>query len=110
MLFTWTPVVALAAAGLLVAWRRDRLVCASAAVFLAVSWYINAAAADWWAGEAFGARRFVSCFPVFCLDGCDKGCARAWVMEQVRPERCFVLTQPEWTHFERAADRIAAEL
>lgn len=49
-------------------------------------------------------------FPVFCLDGCDKGCARAWVMDQVRPERCFVLTQTEWTHAERAADRIAAEL
>jgi hypothetical protein len=28
---------------------------------------VNAAVADWWAGEAFGARRFLSCFPVFVL-------------------------------------------
>jgi uncharacterized metal-binding protein len=49
-------------------------------------------------------------FPVFCLDGCEKGCARAWVMGEVRPERWFVLTPPEWAHAERAADRIAAEL
>ena len=49
-------------------------------------------------------------FPIFCLDGCDKCCARAWVTELVRPDRCFVLAQPEWTHIERAADRIAAEL
>jgi uncharacterized metal-binding protein len=55
-------------------------------------------------------RKARSRFPVFCLDGCDKGCARTWVMEQVRPERCFVLTQPELTHAERAAARIAAEL
>ena len=28
---------------------------------------VNAAVADWWAGEAFGARRFLSCYPVFVL-------------------------------------------
>jgi hypothetical protein len=38
-----------------------------AAVVLLASWYANAAVADWWAGEAFGARRFVSCFPLFVL-------------------------------------------
>ena len=66
-LFTWTPVVAAAVAGLAFLWRRDRLVFTAAAAFLAISWYVNAAAADWWAGEAFGSRRFVSCFPVFVL-------------------------------------------
>jgi uncharacterized metal-binding protein len=49
-------------------------------------------------------------FPVHCLDGCDRGCARAWVAEQVAPQRCFVLSEPERTQVERAADRIAAEL
>ena len=34
---------------------------------LATSWYVNAAVADWWAGEAFGARRFVSCYSIFVL-------------------------------------------
>jgi hypothetical protein len=66
-LLTWTPIVALALGGLAVAWRRDPLVGSAAVVFFALSWYVNAAAADWWAGEAFGARRFVSCVPVFAL-------------------------------------------
>jgi hypothetical protein len=66
-LFTWTPVVAIAVAGLAFLLRRDYVVFAASATFLAISWYVNAAAADWWAGEAFGSRRFVSCFPVFVL-------------------------------------------
>lgn len=66
-LLTWTPIVALALGGLAVAWRRDPLVGSAAVLFFVLSWYVNAAAADWWAGEAFGARRFVSCVPVFAL-------------------------------------------
>ena len=66
-LFTWTPAVAVAVLGLVAVHRRDSLVLAGAVLFLALSWYVNAAAADWWAGEAFGARRFVSCVPVFTL-------------------------------------------
>ena len=66
-LFTWTPIVAVAIAGLFALRRREPLLMAGAVVFLTLSWYVNAAAADWWAGEAFGARRFVSCVPVFTL-------------------------------------------
>jgi hypothetical protein len=66
-LLTWTPIVAAALVGLRPAVRRDRLVGAAALLFFAISWYVNAAVADWWAGEAFGSRRFVSCFPVFAI-------------------------------------------
>ena len=66
-LLTWTPVVALGLIGLIPLFTRDRLLGAAALVFFAISWYVNAAVADWWAGEAFGARRFISCFPVFSL-------------------------------------------
>jgi hypothetical protein len=66
-LFTWTPVVAVALIGFSFLWRCDRLVFAASATFVVLSWYVNAAAADWWAGEAFGARRFISCVPVFVL-------------------------------------------
>jgi hypothetical protein len=66
-LLTWTPTVAVALAGLALLARRDALTAAAAMLFFAASWYVNAAVADWWAGEAFGARRFVSCFPVFAL-------------------------------------------
>jgi hypothetical protein len=66
-LFTWTPVVVLAVAGMFPLGRRYPALCLAAGIFLVLSWYVNAAVADWWAGEAFGARRFVSCFAVFAL-------------------------------------------
>jgi hypothetical protein len=66
-LFSWTPVLVLAIAGIFVLARRSPGVAVVIGAFLLVSWYVNAAAADWWAGEAFGARRFVACFPVFVI-------------------------------------------
>jgi hypothetical protein len=54
-------------AGIVVLALRSPDVSAVTGAFLLVSWYVNAAAADWWAGEAFGARRFVACFPVFVI-------------------------------------------
>jgi hypothetical protein len=66
-LFSWTPIVVLSVVGLVPLLLRVPLVGTAASLFLLTSWYVNAAAADWWAGEAFGARRFISCFPVFVL-------------------------------------------
>lgn len=66
-LLTWTPVCAVAIAGLVCLWRRDARTGSAVALFVLLSWYVNAAVADWWAGEAFGSRRFVSCFPAFAL-------------------------------------------
>jgi len=66
-LLTWTPVVIVALMGLAMLARDEpRIATALGAAFL-VSWYANAAVADWWAGEAEGARRFVSCFPIFTI-------------------------------------------
>jgi hypothetical protein len=66
-LFTWTPVLLAAACGVPLIARRDTNLALALGVFLLLSWYVNAAVADWWAGEAFGSRRFISCFPVFVL-------------------------------------------
>ena len=66
-LLTWTPVCAIAIAGSVYLARRDPRLGGAAILFLLLSWYVNAAVADWWAGEAFGARRFVSCFSVMAL-------------------------------------------
>jgi hypothetical protein len=66
-LFSWTPVLLLSVAGLVPLVRRDARVGVPAAAFLLASWYVNASVVDWWGGEAFGARRFVACFPVFVL-------------------------------------------
>jgi hypothetical protein len=66
-LLTWTPVVAAAVSGFVPLVKRDRLIGWAAILFFAVSCYVNAAVADWWAGEAFGGRRFLSCLPVFAM-------------------------------------------
>jgi len=73
-LFTWTPVWLLGLAGLSASWRtRDRgagmkpaLPIAVLVVFLLES-YLNAAARDWWAGDSYGARRFVGMLPFLTL-------------------------------------------
>ncbi len=66
-LFTWTPIVLLSVVGVIPLWRRDRHVATAVIVLLVTAWYTNAAVADWWAGEAFGSRRFMSCVPLFVL-------------------------------------------
>jgi hypothetical protein len=66
-LISWTPVCGLALLGLWPLYRRDRVLGAAAAAAFAVSLYANAAVLEWWAGEAYGLRRFVSCFPIFVL-------------------------------------------
>jgi hypothetical protein len=90
-LISWTPVVAVAIVGLVPLFRRAPLVAVAAAAFLVVSWYVNAAVVDWWAGEAFGARRFVSCFPVFVL-------GFAAVLDQMRLRAVATMTTAFTVH------------
>ena len=66
-LISWTPVCGLVLAGLVPLYRKDRLLGAACIAAFAVSLYANAAVLEWWAGEAYGLRRFVSCFPIFAL-------------------------------------------
>ena len=66
-LFTWTPIWLIALLGLASLPRQARpAVAAMLAVFLLES-YVNSCTRDWWAGDAFGSRRFLSQFPVFVL-------------------------------------------
>ena len=57
----------LALVGLLRFVRQTPDIVVPIAFVLTSSWYVNSAVADWWAGEAFGARRFLSLFPLFVL-------------------------------------------
>ncbi len=66
-LFSWAPALLPAVAGLPLLIRRDRLVGWATVAVLAASVYVNAAVRDWWAGEAFGARRFVGDGVCFAL-------------------------------------------
>jgi hypothetical protein len=57
-LFSWTPALLLAVAGWWALIRRDPLVGWPIVIVFLVTVYVNASVSDWWAGEAFGARRF----------------------------------------------------
>jgi len=68
-LLPWSPVFALAAAGLLLPWRcrlTPRWRVAALAV-LAAQVYVNAAVRDWWGGDSFGPRRMASCVPLLAI-------------------------------------------
>ena len=68
-LLPWSPVFALAAAGLLLPWRC-RLSPAwrpAALAVLASEVYLNAAVHDWWGGTSFGSRRMTSCLPLLAI-------------------------------------------
>ena len=90
-LVSWTPVIALSLVGLFWLYRRSPLIGTGAILFVAISWYVNAAVADWWAGEAFGARRFVSCFPIFVF-GLASIIDRAKAKAAVGATICIVFT------------------
>jgi hypothetical protein len=68
-LLTWSPIFALATAGLLLPWRcrlspRWRV---ATLLILAAEVYVNAAVRDWWGGDSFGARRMTSCVPLLAV-------------------------------------------
>jgi hypothetical protein len=59
-LFSWTPALLLAVAGLPLLVKRDQLAGWSVVIVIAITIYVSASVQDWWAGEAFGSRRFIS--------------------------------------------------
>lgn len=64
---SWTPIVVPAILGLIGMARRDRALVVPFVFILFSAWYVNASVADWWAGEAFGARRFLSLTPLLAV-------------------------------------------
>jgi hypothetical protein len=80
-LFTWNPIVLLSVVGIVSLAGRDRSLAMPLGLVAVATWYVNAAVADWWAGEAFGARRFLSLFPLFVI-----GLA-AWLQPALRTGR-----------------------
>jgi hypothetical protein len=67
--FVWHPVYLLCAAGFFLRWpgAHARGVLSVAGGVLLLERYLNASVSDWWAGNAFGARRFVDFLPLFHL-------------------------------------------
>jgi hypothetical protein len=66
-LFSTSPVTYVAALGLLLLPRRDRLFGWSALGVMTLAIYVNASVEDWWAGASYGARRFDGVVPLFVV-------------------------------------------
>ena len=66
-LFSWTPGLLVASCGLYWLVKRDTVLGLASVLVVFTAVYINASVEDWWAGEAFGARRFISYTVLFAI-------------------------------------------
>ena len=66
-LFPWAPATLLGIIGLAFLYRKDRELSLCLLFSLLLAGYVNGAAAEWWGGDAYGARRFISYTIVFVL-------------------------------------------
>jgi hypothetical protein len=66
-MFSWTPVLLVAAAGLPILIKRDRLLGAGALLTFLAYYYLIASYVDWDGISSFGNRFFVSLTPIFVL-------------------------------------------
>jgi hypothetical protein len=66
-LLSWTPMVYLSLIGLGFFFKKEKFLIANLSVVFIIMIYLNSIIQDWWAGWAFGSRRFASCLPIFAL-------------------------------------------
>jgi hypothetical protein len=66
-LFSWTPILLLASAGLILVWRRNKEVGAAIIVSAVAFYFLIATYPDWDGISSYGNRFFVSLTPIFIL-------------------------------------------
>lgn len=66
-LFSWHPVLLLAALGIPFLWTRHRSLMTRTLLVLLAQLYINSVVEDWWAGGSFGQRRFSASLPLLIV-------------------------------------------
>ena len=66
-LFSWSPILYIAAVGLIVLAVRDRRLGLPVLAAIVAMVYFNASIQDWWGSASFGMRRFDSALPFFAL-------------------------------------------
>ena len=88
-LFSWTPVILLAVAGLLLLQRHDRALCAYSVLAFATYLYTIGCYDDWAGISSFGNRFFISLTPLFIL-----GLASSfdWLAEAWQERRAAILS------------------
>jgi hypothetical protein len=76
-LFLWTPVYIVGVLGLILLWRRDRLLTGALALTLLLQVYITGSFLTWQSASSFGQRRFINSTSVFVL---GFAALAAWVL------------------------------
>jgi hypothetical protein len=66
-LYLWHPVLLFATGGLVLLYRRNRLLTLLLALMLAAQLYLIGAWYAWWGGHSFGSRMLISSFPALAL-------------------------------------------
>lgn len=66
-LIPWTPIIAVALAGLVLLWRRDPVLTAAFVVALALQVYIAGSFLTWESAGSFGQRRFINSTAIFVV-------------------------------------------
>lgn len=66
-LFSWHPAMFIGLLSLVFFLRKQPLLMSSGLLFFIFQWYVNGSVDDWFAGAAFGNRRFINCLPFFMV-------------------------------------------
>ena len=82
-LIPWTPVLLVAIAGLVLLWRKDRLLTSAMSVALLSQVYIAGSFLTWQSAGSFGQRRFINSTSIFVLGACA---VLAWALANGWPK------------------------
>lgn len=66
-LFSWHPILFIGLFGLVLFYKKQRLMAGSFLLIFIAQLVLNASVNDWWAGWSFGHRRFISLLPLFAI-------------------------------------------
>ncbi|HET9494999.1 MAG TPA: glycosyltransferase family 39 protein [Chloroflexia bacterium] len=77
-LFVWHPIILVAILGMVVFWRRDRLLTTALMVAFAMQVYIAGSFLTWQSASSFGQRRFINSTLIFIL---GIGTLIAWAID-----------------------------
>lgn len=66
-LFSWTPIVLFAVVGLVLLWRKDKVLAAVFLIAFAAETFLLGSFSTWFGGAAFGMRRFINCTVLFVV-------------------------------------------
>ncbi len=90
-LLTWTPLCGLALAGLFLLRRGQARLFRGLAIVFALEWWAIASYGYWWGGASFGARYFLSAWPVL---GVGLAAAAGWLQRRIGLRAAGVLAAP----------------